>query len=51
MGHLETQKYEINLPRPKAKEAGIPTMNITVLILKPWDADVLLLKQDKIHQS
>lgn len=51
MGQLEIQKYEINLFRPKAKEVGTPTMNIIVLILEPWDADVQLLKQDKIHQS
>lgn len=38
-------KYEINLSRPKAKEAETATMNNTVLILKPWDADVQLLSK------
>lgn len=51
MCQLEIQKYKINLSRPKAKEARTPTMNITVLILKPWDADVLLHKQDRIQPS
>lgn len=51
MCQLEIQKYEINLSRPKAKEARTPTMNIIVLTLKPWDADLLLFKQDRIQPS
>lgn len=51
MCQLEIEKYEINLRRPKVKEAETPTMNMTVPILKPWDADVQLLKQDRTQPS
>lgn len=42
---------KINPGRPKAKEAETPTENIILLTLKPQDADIPLLKEDRNHQS
>lgn len=42
---------KLNPGRPKAKDAETPTVNIILLTLKPQDAHVPLLKEDRNHQS